>query len=113
MVRTSPAGLRAAFGLAGLLVLVGCDRVGALPDAATSDPARASPPAAPVSRWLPPELAVGLPRTDKGLPILVSTRATLPPGKSLVLAYDQSLDDPITRWGECVGRVSACYRTNA
>jgi hypothetical protein len=97
-----------------LVLLAGCS---SKPDASlppvtpppTADPDAGTSTVLP-PRELPPELA-DLPRTDGGLPILFETTATMPPGWSLALAYDPKLDDPITRWGECAGRVVSCHQT--
>jgi hypothetical protein len=65
-----------------------------------------------VSGVIPPEVAAQLDHTDGGLPIFVSTSATLPAGTTIGLAYDATLDDPITRWGQCLSRVVACHAAN-
>lgn len=68
------------------------------------------PPAPPLPRDLPPEVIASFPQNDRGQPILHSTRFA---GEgSLRLVYDRDLDDPLARWGQCLGRVVACYRTN-
>jgi hypothetical protein len=36
----------------------------------------------------------------------------LPPGLSVALGYDDTLDDPISRWGQCLSRVLGCYRAS-
>ncbi|MBL8917570.1 MAG: hypothetical protein JNJ54_01805 [Myxococcaceae bacterium] len=97
------------WGYAACVIVAGCrcdDEPGALPDSATVT--RPAPPA--VRAVLPPALAASLPRTDGGLPILYSN-----PGEgraTFALVFDESLDDPIARWGECVDRVVACFRVN-
>jgi hypothetical protein len=61
---------------------------------------------------LPPDVESALPHTEAGLPVLMSLTADMPPGLALALAYDAKNDDPVARWGSCLGRVGACYRTN-
>jgi hypothetical protein len=76
-------------------------------------PYEARPPTPPPPRGLPPELAEALPRTDAGLPILLTVPLQVAPGFDLQLVYDESLDDPLARWDECLGRVVACAEANA
>jgi len=71
-----------------------------------------NPPPPPVPATLPPDLAAALPKTDAGLPILLSTPAMLPGGMRIALVFDESLDDPLTRWSECVARGVSCYEVN-
>jgi hypothetical protein len=61
---------------------------------------------------LPDDLEEALERTDGGLPILI-TSPPIVTGVAVDIAYDETLDDPITRWGECLARVTGCYDTNA
>jgi len=75
----------------------------------SGDPPPANAPGAPVSKELPPELAAALPKTTAGLPKLHEARAE---GFTLQLGYDANLDDPITRWAGCMGRVVDCVRAN-
>jgi hypothetical protein len=63
------------------------------------------PPAPPVDPRLPPDVARALPRTPDGRPIIAQ-------GGGVALVYDETLDDPIARWGQCLGRVTACFKTN-
>jgi hypothetical protein len=79
---------------------------------AGGQPDAVNPPAPPIDTQLPPDLAEGLPRTDGGQPVVMTTNATLAPGVMLALTYDEKLDDPISRWGSCLSRVVGCYRTN-
>jgi hypothetical protein len=53
-------------------------------------------------------LLAALPKDDAGLPILTTTSAGLPDGVSISLVYDKAIDDPISRWGDCMELVSAC-----
>jgi hypothetical protein len=68
-----------------------------------------NPPPPPPSRELPAALAAALPRTDGGLPVLISGESA---GVGGALAYDVSLDDAISHYGACVERALSCYRTN-
>jgi hypothetical protein len=70
------------------------------------------PPAARVPPELPAEIESSLPHTDDGLPILLDVPTEAIPGFKLQLVFDATLDDPITRWGECLARVMSCYKTN-
>ena len=70
---------------------------------------RSGPPLPPVKAAMPLELTAQLPKTDDGLPILVSTTYA---DKTVALVFDESLDDPITRWGECLSRVLSCRQVN-
>ena len=72
----------------------------------------ANPPGPPTPRELDPDVASALPRTDDGLPILISTGTPGPDGYQLSLAYDATRDDPVSRWTQCLGRVTACYHAN-
>lgn len=98
------------WGLAACLVVGGCrcdDETGPLPDGG-STVTRFAPPAVPAT--LPADLVAALPKTDAGLPILFSN-----PGEgraTFALVFDESLDDPIARWSECVDRVVACFQVN-
>ena len=65
----------------------------------------ARPPAPPQDTRMPADLAAALPKTPDGRPIIAQ-------GGGVALVYDETLDDPIARWGQCVGRVSACHETN-
>jgi hypothetical protein len=66
-----------------------------------------------VSVELPAELVAALPRTDGGLPVLFGPLAAASnPALSLQFAYDDKLDDPLARWGDCLSRVTACYDAN-
>lgn len=57
---------------------------------------------------LPSSLASTLRRTDGGLPVFATSGAGLPAGVSVSLVYDQTRDDPVTRWAECVSLVRGC-----
>jgi hypothetical protein len=70
------------------------------------------PPAPPIPALLPDDLEGSLPRTDGGLPILLANPLGAGTGVALALTFDKTLDDPVTRWGECMGRVVACYDAN-
>lgn len=83
--------------------LVGCQKTGCQPAV------ESKPPGPATSADLPSDFASGLPVLDSGLPVLIASNGG---GIGLVLAYDQTLDDPIARWGECLSRVTACYRAN-
>ena len=72
----------------------------------------ANPPSAPVARTMPPALAVALPHTPDGRPILIQTNSLTTPDERIALAYDDKLDDPVVRYGWCLERVAACYHTN-
>jgi len=56
-------------------------------------------------RRLPDGLAVD----DAGRPILIRHRTLLGPDVEVSLVYDESLDDPITRWGDCLELVTRCF----
>lgn len=93
--------------LAIAVLFAGCD--------CSDTPQRAystQPPAPATPAAMPSALEDALPKTDDGLPIVVQTGAGLPSGLSLALAYDATLADPIALWGQCLSRVTACYRTN-
>lgn len=51
-----------------------------------------------------------LPTDDEGRPILVEGPIAGP--DSLQVVYDDTRVDPLRLWGECLGRVAACYATN-
>ncbi|MBL8955176.1 MAG: hypothetical protein JNK82_30645 [Myxococcaceae bacterium] len=70
-------------------------------------PAVEPPPPTPVA--LPPSLLAELPRNDAGLPILVRSDEGVA-GIAVGFVFDEALDDPIARWGECVQRITDCYR---
>jgi hypothetical protein len=70
------------------------------------------PPGPPTPRELDPAVASALPRTDDGLPILITTGTPGPDGYQLSLAYDATRDAPVARWTQCLGRVTACYHAN-
>ena len=53
-----------------------------------------------------------LPKDEAGLPILLSTTATLPPGTRMDLVVDLKREDAVTAWAGCVSRVIACKRAN-
>ena len=74
-------------------------------------PAKANAPPPAVATALPAELAASLPKSPNGLPLLLQQGGVLGPG--IGLAFDASLDDPITRWAECLSRVRGCRATNA
>jgi hypothetical protein len=90
------------------LALAGCGGCSSPPETCTGS----QPPAAPVDGAFPLDFIGAPPRTDSGAVILIQSNATLGGGLSLVLAYDETLDDPITRWADCLGRVNACYQSN-
>lgn len=102
--------LRHLWCLAVLGLLGDCrcdDEPGLLPDGG-STVTRFAGPATPAV--LPPALVASLPKTDGGLPILHAN-----PGEgraTFALVFDESLDDPIARWSECVDRVVTCFRLN-
>lgn len=75
-------------------------------------PPGANPPGPPTPRELDPSIESALPRTESGLPILIATGAPGPDGYELALAYDAARDDPVARWTQCLGRVTACYHAN-
>lgn len=86
--------------LSALVVLVlvsGCESCGP------------NPPPPPLPRNLPPEVFEGSRRTDGGLPIIATSYFD---GFELQLAYDETVDDPLARRGQCLDRVAACYRAN-
>jgi hypothetical protein len=60
---------------------------------------------------LPKELVDTLAKNDAGLPILIQGGDAVV-GMSIGLVFDESLDDPIARWGECLSRVADCYTVN-
>lgn len=66
-------------------------------------------PLPPLPRDLPDAAFASYPHDDAGLPILMASTFD---GYGLELVYDQELDDPITRWGECLDRVASCLATN-
>lgn len=71
------------------------------------------PPGPPVSADLPRELAEALPKTDGGLPILFAVQGGgANPGLSVRFVYDSKRDDAISRWGQCLSRLTACYSAN-
>jgi hypothetical protein len=74
---------------------------------------QSQPPAPPLSGKLDPALESELPRTPDGKPVHYAVNGqNVGPRMLLVLAYDEKLDDPTARWGECLSRVVACYKTN-
>jgi hypothetical protein len=83
--------------VAVLVLVAGCD---------SCEP---NPPPPPLPRSLPPEAFEGGRRTDGGLPIIATSDFD---GLELQLAYDETLDDPLARRGQCLDRVAACYRAN-
>lgn len=74
-------------------------------------PEGVNPPAPPHSRALPTEVAGGIGTSPSGLPVLLETPPG-PDGYPVQLVYDEHQDDPIARWGQCLGRVVACYDAN-
>jgi hypothetical protein len=62
-----------------------------------------APPAPPVAPDLPSDFVA----------ILLDVPVEAIPGVTLQLVYDAARDDAIARWGECLGRVHACYKTNS
>lgn len=87
------------------IVLGGC---GLLDDVGGSTGGTEPPPEALPADW-PPEIADRFPKDPEGRPIVGSISDL---GVRLDVAYDQTLDDPTARWGECLERVVACYRVN-
>ncbi len=71
------------------------------------------PPAPPTPRDLDPAAVALLPATEDGRPVLLSTGSPGPDGYEIELVYDRAIDDPISRWGQCLSRVVSCYRENA
>lgn len=53
-----------------------------------------------------PKGLAALPKTKDGRPILASQEGD---GFQLGLVYDETLDDPVTRWGGCFRTVLACH----
>ena len=47
-------------------------------------------------------------RDEEGRPILLRSPALMPAGLELALVYDETLDDPITRWAACLALVRDC-----
>ena len=75
--------------------------------------ASVQPPGPVVETALPAHLERALPRSDDGLPVLLRTHTpVMGPEISVEMVYDAALDDPITRWADCLSRVSACDRAN-
>src|SRR5688500_4514125 len=50
----------------------------------------------------------GFEHDDAGRPILLAMPGQLSPGLTVALVYDETLDDPVARAGECLARVVAC-----
>lgn len=69
-----------------------------------------NPPLPPTGTKLPPKLADELPKDKRGRPILLELPG--PENAKAQLIYDETLDDPITRWSECLGRVLSCAKAN-
>ncbi|MEM6927762.1 MAG: hypothetical protein AAF602_12590 [Myxococcota bacterium] len=64
------------------------------------------------SSGLDPELAAVLETTEDGRPILIQTGSGLGAGVEVGIVYDANLDDPVKRWGECLGQVQACFEAS-
>ena len=58
---------------------------------------------------MPSAVQAQLPKTPADLPVV--GRSSLA-GVSVDFVYDATLDDPITRWGDCLERVVGCATTN-
>lgn len=58
---------------------------------------------------LPKALRDVLPRNDDGLPVISTGPGELDDGAALELAYDATLSDPITNYGDCLALVGTCY----
>lgn len=95
----------------GVLLLASCTAPPRSDAGADAPPPGVAPPGPPAPRALPPELA-DLPRSEDGLPVLATTGAPGPDVYEAQLVYDEAADDPITRWGQCLSRVVACYDAN-
>lgn len=89
------------------LVLVGCLAGCLLPEDAPVQPPAPAPPV-----MLPAEVKQAFPVDEKGRPMLASSTAGGEGALRISLVYDETLDDPITRWGACLERVVACKRAN-
>lgn len=99
----------------GALVVLACAPARPVGGEAGTDvpvPPGAVPPGPPTPRALPAEVETALAHTDDGRTILLSTGAAGPEGTDIQLVYDEDAEDPITRWGQCLGRVVACYEAN-
>jgi len=88
-------------GVLLLLFCAGC---------AGKEAARPQPPAPRPDPVAVGAALAGLPKDDDGRPILI--RSPGPTDESVELTFDPTLDDPMARWGECMGRVSGCYKSN-
>lgn len=85
------------------LIVIACALCAGL---ACSDP---QPPPPPLPAHIPAEAFEDQPRNEAGEPILME----IPLGDDLIqLVYDDTREDAIRFWGECLGRVSGCYATN-
>lgn len=96
-----------------VLVLASCSKTTegpSPPDAGDAGTVAWNRPAPRPSTGMTPTLEA-LPKDDGGLPILLTT-PVMSPGVGVELVYDPTLDDAVARWGECLSRVAACYRTN-
>ena len=108
--------MRGRIAALGVLAVVSCTPArpnppaDAGPDVQT--PPGVQPPGPPTPRALPAELEAALPRTDDGRPILLASAGSGPEAADVQLVYDEDADDPITRWGQCLGRVVSCYEAN-
>lgn len=81
---------------------------GSSSSSSASSPCAVSPPPGPADQK---DFFDSLPKTDAGLPIVALSNAGLPPGVALVLAYDSTIDDAVSRWADCISLVDACYST--
>ena len=97
--------------IAAVIGALGC-RATPASKAATAAPARRAeapadckPIGPPPSRDLPADVAKALPRDSQGRPIIIGQGGT-------ALVYDKAVDDPISRWGACLSRVSALKKAN-
>ncbi len=70
------------------------------------------PPAPPRPVELPAEVKQAFPADEKGRPMLASSTAGGDGALQIAIVYDETLDDPITKWGACLERVVACKRAN-
>jgi len=95
--------IRLVASLAVALLASGCDVL------SREKPPPAEPPGPPPSREVPPEIAAQLPTTQDGKVLFTEVTSG---GLTMQLAYDPTLDDPITRWGWCLSRVTACVTAN-
>jgi hypothetical protein len=62
---------------------------------------------------IPRSVAAELPHTPDGVPIVLGAPATGLGDAELQLTVDDTLDDPLARWGQCVDLVTSCYRAHA